>query len=107
MKCQDESLNPDASVSPYSLDPYYYDTGSTIKKQFCEVQPYLDSNWNNMTLCVNQNHCKIGNYKYHFDNYREKLVDGQEVYKNTTSLKKEKEVNSRNFCQSYASNLNT
>lgn len=107
MKCQDESLNPDASVSPYSLDPYYYDTGSTIKKQFCEVQPYLDSNWNNMTLCINQNPCKIGNYTYNFDKYREKLVDGQEVYKNTTSLKKEKEVNSRNFCQSYASNLNT
>lgn len=93
MKCDKEELS-DISVSPYSLDPYYLDTSGVENKQFCEVIPYLDSNFNNMTLCVNHNPCKYGNYTYNFDIYRNN--------KNTSST-----VNSRDFCQSYASDLNT
>jgi len=111
MKCDKESLDS-VSVSPYSLDPYFYNTSDTIRKQFCEVQPYIDSNWNNMTLCVNQNPCTFGNYTYNFDKYREiqinNVVDGitttQDVFNNFV---KGRELNSRNFCQSYASNLDT
>lgn len=99
MKCEDESTSA-SSVSPYSLDPYYYDSGDTITKQYCEVQPYLDSNWNNMTLCVNQNPCKYGNYTYNFDVYRQ--INGT-----VNSDLKGQQVNSRNFCQYYASNLDT
>ena len=112
MKCTDESLDDGISVSPYSLDPYYLSTGGVETKQFCEIQPYLDSNWNNMTLCVNQNPCKIGNYTYNFDQYRTikttTTVDGQATTKSVlNNFVKNTQLNSRNFCQSVASNLDT
>ena len=97
MKCSKEQFSSEISVSPYSLDPYYLSSVITESKQFCEIQPYLDSNWNNMTLCVNQNPCKTGNYTYNFDKYRD-----VSIFKNNKGI-----VNSRNFCQSYASNLDT
>lgn len=109
MKCDKESIDESISVSPYSLDPYYYaNDGVTVNSQYCEVQPYLDSNWNNMTLCVNQNPCKIGNYTYLFDKYREvKVTTGSSSKEELNSFVKNLQLNSRNFCQSYASNLDT
>jgi len=110
MKCDKESLSTEVSASPYSLDPYYY--GAQLDTQFCEVQPYLDSNWNNMTLCVNQNPCKIGNYTYIFDKYRNikvsSVVNGITTTKEVkNNFVKGQQLNSRNFCQAYASNLDT
>ena len=112
MKCDKESLDPTISVSPYSLNPYYLSTTGKEEKQFCEIQPYLDSNWNNMTLCVNQNPCKLGNYTYNFDQYRTisetTTVNGKSVTNSVLNTNvKGTQLNSRNFCQSYASNLDT
>lgn len=103
MKCDKQDLGA-TSVSPYSLDPYYYNNGSDITKQFCEIQPYLDSNWNNMTLCVNQNPCKTGKYTYNYDKYRD--IEVNNVSQLNTNIKNAS-LNSRNFCQSYSSDLTT
>jgi len=113
MKCDKESLDPTISVSPYSLNPYYLSTnGNDENKQFCEIQPYLDSNWNNMTLCVNQNPCKLGNYTYNFDQYRKisttTTVNGQSTTTSAVNTAVENsQLNSRNFCQAYASDITT
>lgn len=93
--CSKENLSDEISASPYSLDPFYLTTkGKDEFKQYCELQPYLDSNWNNMSICMSKNPCKSGNMTYNFDEYRGK--------NNKTTL-----VNSRNFCFSGASDLKT
>lgn len=101
MDCSKEELSETISSSPYSLDPYYLSSSGLETKQYCEVDPYIDSNWNNMTLCINQNPCKLGNFTYNYD--KKRPIKSKNPSVNTGKGP----VNSRDFCQSYASNLDT
>ena len=111
MDCDRESADANASVSPYSLTPYVIGGGVTDKgKQFCEIQGYDDSNWNNMTLCMSKDVCKEGNFTYNFDRYRKNSIfaRSQPSLSGTSSNSVDTNthfINSRRFCQSYASDL--
>lgn len=108
--CDKESIDAEISASPYSLVPF--STEKDEKKQFCEVQEYDDSNWNNMTLCMSKNMCREGNLTYNYDKYRKNskyaVTDNINNTINSPSTEKTTNViNSRRFCQAYSSNLSS
>lgn len=109
MDCDKESLYDNKSISPYSLVPYSLEKDT---KQFCEVQPDDDSNWNNMTLCMSKNVCKDGNLTYNYDIYRKNSKFSQIPNSSlgTEPVSNSKVTNfldSRRFCQSNATDLKT
>jgi len=109
MDCDKESLYDNRSVSPYSLVPYSI---TDVKKQFCEVQPDDDSNWNNMTLCMSKNVCKDGNLTYNYDIYRKnskfsQIPNSSAGTEQVSNTKVTNFLDSRRFCQSNASDLKT
>jgi len=100
MDCDKESIFEDVSVGPYSLAPYT--TDKNINKQFCEVQPGDDSNWNNMTLCMSKNVCRAGNLTYNYDIYRKNSRFRTGESKSVNNF-----LDSRRFCQASASDLSS